>query len=939
MSKIIIKNAQEHNLQNISIALPRNQFIVVTGVSGSGKSTLVFDTLFAEGQRRYVESLSAYARQFLGKLKKPKVESITGIPPAIAIEQKIISGNARSTVGTITEIYDYLRLLYTKIGRTYSPISGQEVKKDAVQDIIQFVQKLPEETKFFVLVPIISKNEKDFRAQLEVFHQKGLTRIENNQELFNIADILSEKIKCNHFKKTNLLIDRLVYRNTGELLSRLTDSLETAFAIGNGLCKLKYLTKTQWTEKSFSNKFELDGIQFQEPSFHFFSYNNPLGACPMCEGYGKVMGFNENLIFPSRNLSVFEDAIAPWRGNTMKEFKDQLINNAAKFNFPIHRPIKDLTKKQYELLWKGNKYFHGLNDFFKMLEENKYKIQYRVMLSRFRGKTICPECGGTRLRKEAGYVKINGKSIQELLDIELKELYDFITNLKLNKSEKEISDKIIREITNRLKILLDVGLDYLTLNRLTNTLSGGEAQRIRLSNSIGSSLVGSLYILDEPSIGLHLRDNQRLINVLKNLKNLGNTVVVVEHDEEIIRNADFVVDMGPNAGQFGGKIMFAGPQENLLKSDTLTAKYLSGQLQIAIPEKRRRWNNYIAVNGAEEHNLKLANETVKFPLNVLTVITGVSGSGKSTLLNNVFYAGMMKYLGNPVSNTGKYKKLEGDLHLIKQVEYVDQKPIGKSSRSNPATYIKAWDDIRLLFASQKKARFNGLKPAHFSFNVEGGRCETCKGDGVIKIDMQFMADVYLVCDTCEGKRFKDEILEISYRGKNIYDILEMTVTEAIAFFGDDKGNKTAQNIVKKLKYLEIVGLDYLHIGQSSATLSGGESQRIKLAFFLSRESNDHTIFLFDEPTTGLHFHDINKLLQAFENLLTRGNTVMVIEHNPEVIAHADWIIDLGPEGGNDGGEIVAQGTPEDIARCKQSYTGQYLKAFLEKKDTNNLSSI
>ncbi len=930
MYEITIKNAQEHNLKNISVSLPRNQLIVVTGVSGSGKSTLVFDTLFAEGQRRYVESLSAYARQFLGKLKKPKVESISGIPPAIAIEQKIISGNARSTVGTITEIYDYLRLLYTKIGKTYSPISGQIVKKETVQDIILFIQKLTIETKFFILIPIIVKDQKDFLFQLEFFLQKGLTRIEYNQQLFNIAEILNGQVTCTNFKKTSLLVDRLVYRDTNELLSRLGDSLETAFAIGNGICKLKYFYRNRWIEKNFSNKFELDGIQFQEPSFHFFSYNNPLGACPLCEGYGKVMGYKEDLIFPSKNLSVYEDAIAPWRGNTMQEFKDQLINSASKFDFPIHRPVKDLTKKQYQLLWKGNKYFHGLNDFFKMLEENKYKIQYRVMLSRFRGKTICPECHGTRLRKEAGYVKIGGKSIQQLMDIELKILFDFITNLHLNKSEKEISNKIIREITNRLKILLDVGLDYLTLNRLTSTLSGGEAQRIRLSNSIGSSLVGSLYILDEPSIGLHQRDNQRLINVLKSLRDLGNTVVVVEHDEEIIRSADFVVDMGPYAGQFGGEILFAGNQKDLLKADTLTAKYLSGQLKIPIPQKRRLWNNYITVNGAEEHNLKLTDKTVKFPLNVLTVITGVSGSGKSTLLNNIFYAGLMKHLGNPVHDTGKFKKLGGDLHLIKQVEYVNQKPIGKSSRSNPATYLKAWDDIRLLFASQKKARFNGLKPAHFSFNVEGGRCETCKGDGVIKIDMQFMADVYLVCDTCEGKRFKNEILEITYRNKNIYDILEMTIAEAITFFDEDK-NKTTQNIVKKLKYLELVGLDYLHIGQSSATLSGGESQRIKLAFFLSRENNDHTIFLFDEPTTGLHFHDINKLLKAFENLLVKGNTVMVIEHNPEVIAHADWIIDLGPEGGNDGGQILAQGTPEDIADCKQSYTGQYLNIFLKGK--------
>ncbi len=933
MSEITVINAKEHNLKNISISLPRNKLIVVTGVSGSGKSTLVFDTLFAEGQQRYVESLSAYARQFLGKLKKPNVENILGIPPAIAIEQKIISGNARSTVGTITEIYDYLRLLYTKIGRTYSPISGQEVKKDSLQDIIHFTEKFPEETKFFVLVPINSKDEKDFRKQIEIFQQKGLTRIEYHQEFLNISDILSNHIKCSHFQKASILIDRLVYRNTRAFITRLTDSLETAFAIGKGICQLKYFTNNKWQIQQFSSQFELDGIRFQEPSFHFFSYNNPLGACPVCEGYGKVMGFDEDLIFPSKNLSIFEDAIAPWRGSIMQEFKDQLINNASKFNFPIHRPIEDLTKKQYELLWTGNKYFTGLNDFFKMIEENQYKIQYRVLLSRFRGKTICPECKGTRLRKETGYVKINGKAIHELLEIEIKDLYDFIIHLQLNETEKEISNNIITEITNRLKILLDVGLDYLTLNRLTNTLSGGEAQRIRLSNSIGSSLVGSLYILDEPSIGLHLRDNQRLIKVLKNLRDLGNTVVVVEHDEEIIRSADFVVDMGPYAGQYGGEITFAGTQEELLKADTLTAKYLSGKLKIPIPQKRRKWNNYIAVTGATEHNLKLKDRIIKFPLNILTVITGVSGSGKSTLLNNVFYAGMMKHFGNPVPDTGKFKEITGDLHLVKQIEYVDQSSIGKSSRSNPATYLKAWDDIRLLFASQKKARFNGLKPAHFSFNVEGGRCETCKGDGVIKVDMQFMADVYLICDACGGKRFKDHILEITYREKNIYDILEMTIAEAILFFNEDTQNKTAQNIVKKLKYLELVGLDYLHLGQSSATLSGGESQRIKLAFFLSRENSDHTIFLFDEPTTGLHFHDINKLLKAFENLLLRGNTVMVIEHNPEVIAYADWVIDLGPEGGNAGGNIVVEGTPEDIIKCQNSYTGQFLNQLSKVEST------
>lgn len=934
MSEITIKNAVEHNLKNISVKIPRNKFIVVTGVSGSGKSTLVFDTLFAEGQRRYVESLSAYARQFLGKLKKPKVESISGIPPAIAIEQKIYSGNARSTVGTTTEIYDYLRLLYTKIGRTYSPVSGKEVKKDSVQDIIHLINNFKPETKFYILVPIHSKNREDFLSLLSLNLQKGFTRIEHEGELFNISDIINNEAKCNNYKVANLLIDRLVFRTMDkDFESRLFDSIETAFATGNNICKIKsFIDNNSYKEYFFTYHFELDGITFQEPTFHFFSFNNPLGACPTCEGYGKVLGYNEELIFPNKNLTIFEDAIAPWCGTTMSEYKERLIRNATKFNFPIHRPIKELTKKQIQLLWTGNRYFTGLNDFFKMLDENKYKIQYRVLSSRYKSKTICPECHGTQLRKEVSYVKINNKSIQELLSLELKGLYDFFTHLSLNETEKSISERILIEITNRLRILLDVGLDYLTLNRLTNTLSGGESQRIRLSNSIGSSLVGSLYILDEPSIGLHLRDNARLINVLKNLRNLGNTVVVVEHDEEIISNADHIIDIGPNSGQFGGELLFSGTLKDLLKQNTLTADYLSGEKQISIPKFRRQWNNYLSISCAEKHNLKLKNRTIKFPLNIFTVITGVSGSGKSTLLNNIFYAALMKHLGMPIKESGNYSSIGGDLHIVKHVEYVDQKPIGKSSRSNPATYLKIWDNIRLLFGLQKKARFNGMKPSHFSFNVEGGRCETCKGDGVIKIDMQFMADVYIECEQCQGKRFKEEVLEVTYNSKNIFDILEMTIAEAFVFFKQDSTNKLSQNIVKKLNYLKAVGLDYLQIGQASTTLSGGESQRIKLAFFLSQETSKHTIFLFDEPTTGLHFHDINKLLKSFEQLIERGHTIIVIEHNPEIIAHADWIIDLGPEGGKAGGEIIAEGTPEHITTIKKSYTGKYLKSFLAKKN-------
>jgi excinuclease ABC subunit A len=924
---IYIQGARENNLKNIDLKIPRNKFIVVTGVSGSGKSSLVFDTLYAEGQRRYVESLSSYARQFLGKLKKPDVENIFGIPPAIAIEQKTIQGNNRSTVGTVTEIYDYLQLLFAKIGKTYSPKTGKEIKKHGVKDVFDFVTNLPEGTRIYITFPINAKDFSEAAEKIRFYKEKGFARIECNNKILYISEYENEPSICTDTSKIRILVDRLKNKKDNDNYSRINEAAEIAFRESNGYCTVKYQIGEVYKEENFSNKFEEDGIEYFEPSYHFFSFNNPLGACPVCQGYGNIIDYSNDLVFPDKNLSIVEDGIAPWRGSSSSYYKDLLIRNAHKFNFPVHKPIKDLTNKQIKLLWDGNKYFTGLREFFKMIEAKKYKVQARVFISRFKKQTTCPACNGTRLRKETSYVKVAGKNIQELVEMELADLYSFFKNIQLNKTDKEIAKHILHEITKRLEILVKIGLGYLTLNRTTNTLSGGESQRIRLANSIGSSLVGSLYILDEPSIGLHHNDTGKLINVLKELRDIGNTVVVVEHDEQIISEADYIIDLGPLAGENGGKVVFEGTPDKLKKSTSLTAQYLTGKRKIPIPATRRKWTNYITLTGATEHNLKLENKTVKFPLNVLTVITGVSGSGKSTLINDVLYKAVRNYVKEELQETGKYKSIGGDLHLIKHIEYIDQKPIGKSSRSNPATYLGAYDDIRKLFAEQPRAVFNGFSPKHFSFNVEGGRCETCKGEGIIKIDMQFMADVYLVCEACNGKRFKEEILEIEYKGKNISDILEMTISEAIDFFDTDKSTLT-KKIVKKLSYLQQVGLGYLKLGQSSSTLSGGESQRIKLAYFLSKEKTEPTLFLFDEPTTGLHFYDIEKLIQAFNDLIKRGHSIIVIEHNPEIIKSADWIIDLGPLGGKEGGNIIAEGTPEMVAKSEISLTGKMLKTVL-----------
>ena len=922
---ISIYNAREHNLRGVSINIPLNKLTVVTGISGSGKTSLVFDTLFAEGQRRFIESLSSYARQFLGKINKPNVEKIENIPPTIAISQRTKTGNARSTVGTLTELYDYLRLLYTKIGITYSPISGNIVKKETSDTVISFIKTLPLESKLLILSPFYFDDTTSASETSLIWQEKGFSRIEYETKFYPLTDI-NKLIQKNINHSINLLIDRIKYKPEQNTISRIIDSVSTAFQLSNGYCLVKYETPEGWKSKQFSTHFEADGLIFQEPSFHFFSYNNPLGACPTCEGYGHILGYSEELIFPNKELSVYEDGIAPWRGNTMQEFKQQLIDNAYKFNFPIHRPIGELTKEQIKLLWTGNQYFEGLNTFFKMLEANKYKIQYRVLLSRYRGKTLCPECFGTRLRKETSYVKIANHTIQDLLTMELSDFVSFFKSLELSDRDKKISKHILYEIKKRSEALINLGLGYLTLNRLSSTLSGGEMQRIRLANALGSSLVGALYILDEPTIGLHPNDTMKLLSVLNQLKALNNTIVIVEHDETIIRHADYVIDIGPFAGSNGGNVIFSGTFDKLLKtSKSLTADYITHKRNISGKTKYRLAKNFINIEGAEEHNLKLSHETVKFPLNTLTVVTGVSGSGKSTLVNDILFSALLKYLNKPTEKIGHYKKLSGDIHLIKNVEYINQEPIGRSSRSNPATYIKAYDFIRQLYASQRRAKFNGLKSSHFSFNVPGGRCDNCKGDGYISIDMQFMADVKIECDVCHGKRFKDEVLEVTYRKKNINDILNLTINEAITFFEQDKEEKINQAIINRLQYLQEVGLGYLQIGQSLSSLSGGEVQRMKLAFFLSKESDDHTLFLFDEPTTGLHFYDVETLLSALSKLINRGHSVILIEHNIDVIKSADWIIDLGPGGGKEGGHIIATGTPEDIRNNSKSLTGQFLK--------------
>ena len=911
--EILIKGAKLHNLKDITVGIPRNQLVVITGLSGSGKSSLAFDTLYAEGQRRYVESLSSYARQFLGRLDKPKVDNIIGIAPAIAIEQKVNTSNPRSTVGTSTEIYDYLKLLFARIGKTYSPISGNEVKKHTVTDVVETALAYPDGTKLLLLAPISIPKDRTVEQVLKLLLQQGYARILHQGEVIRLEeDNLPKKLG-----KFQLVVDRIVVQHNEDFQHRLADAVETAFFEGKGECMLQEVESE--VLKHFSNRFEMDGITFLEPNVHLFSFNNPYGACPECDGYGDTIGLDEDLIVPNTGLSVYENAIYPWRGETMSWFRDQLVNNAYKFDFPIHKPWYELSAEQRQLVWDGNKYFTGLTDFFKELEEKSYKIQNRVLLARYRGKTRCHSCHGRRLRKEANYVKIQGKSISDLVEISIEKLQAFFRELTLSPYEQEVAKRLLIEINSRLQFLSDVGLGYLTLNRKSNTLSGGESQRINLATSLGSSLVGSMYILDEPSIGLHPRDTHRLIKVLKSLRDLGNTVIVVEHDADIMKAADYIIDIGPEAGTHGGEVVAAGTYEQLLKADTLTGKYLSGRLSIEPPKKRRTSPHYISLIGCRENNLK--NIDVTFPLDMLTIVTGVSGSGKSTLIKKLLYPAMQKELNASNEKIGQFTRIEGKYKQLQSVEFVDQNPIGKSSRSNPITYLKVYDDIRNLYANQKLAKMRNFSAKHFSFNVDGGRCEVCKGEGEVTIEMQFMADVHLTCEACGGKRFKKEVLEITYEGKNIDDLLNTTIDDAVAFFAAHKQTKIAE----KLKPLQDVGLGYVTLGQSSSTLSGGEAQRIKLASFLSKsESKEKVLFIFDEPTTGLHFHDIRKLLDSLQALIEKGHSVIVIEHNLEMIKCADYIIDLGLEGGEKGGSIIAKGTPEEIAKCKESYTGSAL---------------
>ncbi len=910
---IVIQGAKLHNLKNISVIIPRNKLVVITGLSGSGKSSLAFDTLYAEGQRRYVESLSSYARQFLGRLNKPKVDAIKGISPAIAIEQKVNSTNPRSTVGTTTEIYDYLKLLYTRIGKTISPISGKEVKKDTVTDVINFLKEFKEGEKLLLLAPIILEKGRSIENKLLALLQQGYSRIKLGDRIVRLDDLKGEKLP----KEIYLVVDRIITKNNDDFLNRLADAVEIAFFEGKGELQIENISNPSIT--IFNNRFEADGISFLSPNIHLFSFNNPYGACKTCEGYGDVIGIDNDLVIPNTALSVFENAIFPWRGESMSWYRDQLVNAAYKFDFPIHKAWFELSEDQKLLVWEGNEHFRGLNDFFEELTSKSYKIQNRVMLSRYRGKTICNTCKGKRLRKEASYVKVNGTSLQELVELPLEKVTDFFNNLELNKYDKEIAKRLLIEINNRLEFLNKVGLNYLTLNRKSNTLSGGESQRINLATSLGSSLVGSMYILDEPSIGLHPKDTERLIEVLKSLRDLGNTVIVVEHDEDIMKAADEIIDIGPEAGSFGGEVVATGNYKNLLKSNSLTAQYLNGTLSIKIPAQRRTSKNSIQLFGARQHNLK--NIDVQFPLGCFTAITGVSGSGKSTLVKKILYPAILKEVGGYGEKPGQFSKIEGNFSSIKNVEFVNQNPIGRSSRSNPVTYIKAYDDIRSLFSKQKLADIRGYKPKHFSFNVDGGRCEKCKGEGEVTIEMQFMADVHLECDACKGKRFKKEVLEVQFQKKNIHDVLQMTVEDAINFFSTNGETK----ITNKLQPLQDVGLGYVQLGQSSSTLSGGEAQRIKLASFLIKgTTKEKTLFIFDEPTTGLHFHDINKLLKSFYALLDKGHTVIVVEHNMDLIKCADHVIDLGIDGGEKGGDLIAQGTPEEVAKNKKSYTAAYL---------------
>ena len=931
-NNINIKGARVNNLKNLNLSIPREKLVVVSGISGSGKSSLAFDTIFAEGQRRFVESLSSFARQFLGRMSKPDVDEISGIPPAIAIEQKVNTRNPRSTVGTTTEIYDYLRLLYARVGITYSPVTGEQVKRHSVKDVSEYILSLETGTPVYILVPLGLLKTLNGVEKLLAIKEQGFTRLFLDGELVRIDDLLSEKVTIGDY---SLLVDRLIKESSDELISRLQDSLNTAFnvsaALGDERGSLFISTGRKGEGlKPFSTLFEADGISFEEPTELLFSFNNPLGACPECSGYGKVLGIDEALVVPDTSLSIYQEAIACWKGETMSLFREELVNNSDKFGFPIHKPYYQLSKEQKLLLWTGNEFFTGLNEFFKILDQNKYKIQYRIMKSRYTGKSVCPSCGGARLRKEALYVKIGGKSISDLLEMSIGEVKNFFDNLVLDDYQSGIAGRALKELQDRLTYIDSVGLSYLTLNRPSNTLSGGESQRINLVSSLGSNLVGSLYVLDEPSIGLHPRDTARLISVVERLRDLGNTVLIVEHDEEIIEAADELIDIGPLAGRGGGELVYQGkvrgdiPEKEMERS--LTLQYIFGKEKIEVPEKRKRWSSYIEVAGAYEHNLKEMD--VKFPLRVFTAVTGVSGSGKSTLVRDILYPALSRRINQLGDKPGAHKELRGDLDKITAVEYVDQNPIGKSTRSNPATYLKVYDEIRKLFSEQPYAKANGFGHSHFSFNIDGGRCPECQGEGVIKIEMQFMADVQMVCDSCQGKRFKDDILEVRYKGYNINDILNMSVEEAIEFFSAQK-EPIALRIAEKLKPLKAVGLSYVMLGQSSSTLSGGESQRVKLASFLGKESSHGSImFIFDEPTTGLHFHDIKKLMDSFNELIARGHTIVVVEHNMDVVKCADWIIDMGPEAGEDGGHAVFEGIPEDLVKYEENHTARALKKKL-----------
>lgn len=929
IGEISVKNAHIHNLKGIDITIPRNKFVVVTGLSGSGKSSLAFDTLYAEGQRRYVESLSAYARQFLGRMSKPEVDYIKGLPPAIAIEQKVNTRNPRSTVGTSTEIYEYLKLLFARIGKTYSPVSGREVKKHTVSDVVDYIYTKQEGTRGVIFAPIMLQKERTLSQQIEVFRMQGYSRVEVDGEMIKMDEAvqrineLSEKAD-----RVNLVVDRFSVRDDADTRTRLADSIQTAFLEGGDICFVRFYENGEESVERFSKQFEEDGIQFEEPSDLMFSFNSPYGACPTCEGFGKVMGIDEDLVIPDQSRSVYDGAVICWRGDKMSEWLNELVYNASKVNFPIHTAYADLTPEEKRMLWKGTPYFHGIDDFFEFVKENQYKIQYRVMLARFRGKTTCPTCNGSRLKESANYVKVGGKNITELVSMSVIELKKFFDELTLTDDEMKIAKRLLTEINLRLQCLMDVGLGYLTMDRLSNSLSGGESQRINLVTSLSSSLVGSLYILDEPSIGLHPRDTHKLISVLRKLQQLGNTVVVVEHDEEFMRAADYLIDIGPNAGRLGGNVVFQGQltddllNDKKLQEESYTIKYLLGADKIEVPSLRRKWSNYIEVVGARQNNLKGID--VKFPLNVITVVTGVSGSGKSSLVQDVFYNALKRALDGVADKPGLHSSLRGSLNLVHDVEFVDQNPIGKSSRSNPVTYIKAYDEIRKLFADQPLAKQMGYTAATFSFNVEGGRCDECQGEGTVTVEMQFMADLILECESCHGKRFKPDVLEVLYRGKNIFDVLNMTVNQAVEFFSEQPGN-IEKKIIRKLKTLQDVGLGYVKLGQSSNTLSGGESQRVKLAEILGMEKPEPMIFIFDEPTTGLHFHDIKTLMKAFNALVANGHTVIIIEHDLDVIKCADHIIDIGPEGGDAGGKLVFEGTPEELVKCKNSYTAEFLK--------------